>query len=343
MRQELRGHALDQHVAVMARRNITWTETASENTGAQELGSDMGSAASPNEEDMVTSAAPFVDVQFIPSLKIAPPNSSVPTTPVTSTTATVTTATRTESSPPAHEVTLPHLVTEVSPAPPSPQQPASGYKELGTGSTVAHITEPLVEGLHELADFTLTQGFEECARELRNMEECTPMQPQEEVVATPTDPTPSLLSPAFETARVVNPVVTSNVTANVVVGEGKKVDGEGSGAVREKAKRVSANDSRPKRPSQHETRPTQVPRTATTQSNKVDKQLQVLYRKLRYNIFCIQNLMCFCNHSFCNQSNENLVSRCRNEICAHPSICCFCQHNTWPNYYCTVHAGLNTF
>lgn len=55
LKEKLHDHILKQHVGVVARHNINYTEANIDNTGAQKLGSDVRSASSPNDDDMVTS------------------------------------------------------------------------------------------------------------------------------------------------------------------------------------------------------------------------------------------------------------------------------------------------
>ena len=305
LRQELRDHVQEQHGNIIARRSIVWTEADTENTGVQELGSDLDSAASPNVGSLVTSAGALPNVPAIPSIESVTAAPTQSTAIITTTTPTVTTATHREAPLPGHEDIL--TVTEVRPPAQLQitQEPATGYREIDTRPRIGDMGITEHETLPDLRDVTLTQGLQECVRDpnlsqLRNLEQSTRTQPEEDVVATPTEPTPRNLLSALETASVAEtPVVTSIVTRTTPLtviptpsnfGQMKNVDGEGTVEVRDKAPRVSANDTRTKRGSTHERRPKQVPRTSTSQSNKVDKELQVLYRKLRYNIFCIHSL-----------------------------------------------------
>lgn len=92
---------MEQHTSVMACRIFSWTEAKTENTGKQQLGSDVGRASSPNVDYVVTCTGPIIEVA---PLQMAPPPTIV-TIPTHTTTmaVTMTMAPHRDSSHVAHE------------------------------------------------------------------------------------------------------------------------------------------------------------------------------------------------------------------------------------------------
>lgn len=146
----------------------------------------------------------------------------------------------------------------------------------------------------------MIEGFEDRVRDTKlmqagNLQQFINMQPQQQGVARAAGPLPRIVSTAPQTEHEADkPLLTSLVTPEFIapptstystVNRGKKVDGEGIIVVRDKAKTIVATDKAQKPGSLAQARPVQVARNTAAQKYKVDKELHVLYKKLRYNIF----------------------------------------------------------